>query len=125
MKLRFVSFHTKDGRNFRPGEEYTADGDRYLVKVPCSCAGVGYKSYWYYNITISGHTYAILEEFVSIVDESNPVATPVLHISDRLAEVGSEPNPRFEERRPDNYHPEAELKRFNDLAKVDWRENND
>lgn len=125
MKVRFISFHTKDGRSFKPGEEYMADGQRYSVKVPCSCAGAGYKMYWYYDITISGHTYRILEEFVTPVDESTPEPTPVLNISDRLAGVGAEPNERFEERRPDNYHPEAELKKYNGLAKVDWRQNRD
>ena len=44
MKIRFVAFYNKDGRVFRPHEEYTVDGVRYQHTTPCNCAGAGFKT---------------------------------------------------------------------------------
>lgn len=121
MRIEITAYYTKDGRHFRPGEKYLTDGPLYQLTVPCGCAGAGSKTHYYYNITISGKQYAIEQSFAREVNEADPQPAAI-HITDRLAEVGAEPNERFETKRPDNYHPEWERHRFEKvLPQVDFR----
>ena len=50
-------------------------------------------------------------------------ALPAVHITDRLANLGAEPNEAFESKRPDNYNPLAEKHHYEKvLTQVDFRD---
>lgn len=103
-------------RFFARGERFTSVGDKYMVREQCqTCSGVRMIDVWYWNIEIGDIRYAVKADYMTIVSPGTPQGEVFFDPQDRMNQVNAGPT------KPDNYHPKAELQKFNALGVIDLR----